>query len=308
MTTKFWFGLAVFLSLLSAASIAAVLCYTQEMESQTIAYVSIDREAANEINLLDTRDNRSLRLETGGLYGVYFDWSPDGEHLAFNPLHDVDEEIYSFDVNRKTRKALTDNPNSDSYPAWSSDGKRIAFNSMTHSGLQIQMVDADGENLDSLTFGEDQANSTAPTWSPDNRHIAYIRSNTLFIQEVDCADCPEQSLGIDYQSPAWSPDGRWLAFTTFRDGNNEIYKMDMQAALADHDCGMVDGVCAQYQQRLTSNNAFDDAPDWSPDSQQIVFMSDRDGDMEVFVMDANGNNQRQLTFNDMPDGWPKWRP
>lgn len=39
---------------------------------------------------------------------------------------------------------------------------------------------------------------------------------------------------------------------------------------------------------------------------KIVFHSDRDGDLEIYVMDATGENVQQLTFNSCDDGWPSW--
>ena len=41
---------------------------------------------------------------------------------------------------------------------------------------------------------------------------------------------------------------------------------------------------------------------------QIAFESSRDGDLEIFVMDADGTNVRQLTTNDDWDGDPAWSP
>ena len=41
---------------------------------------------------------------------------------------------------------------------------------------------------------------------------------------------------------------------------------------------------------------------------KIAFMSDRDGDLEVFVMNADGTGVSQLTDNDVNDGWPVWSP
>ena len=41
--------------------------------------------------------------------------------------------------------------------------------------------------------------------------------------------------------------------------------------------------------QLTSNDAGDFRPDWSPDSRRVTFTSDRDGDFEVYVMDADGS-------------------
>ena len=62
------------------------------------------------------------------------------------------------------------------------------------------------------------------------------------------------------------------------------------------------------QRRLTNHPNFDTQPSWSPDGKRIVFVSDRDEHVidndpgglpnyEIYVMDANGGNQRNLTNN-----------
>ena len=57
-----------------------------------------------------------------------------------------------------------------------------------------------------------------------------------------------------------------------------------------------------------NNNDDDWLPSWSPDGQRIAFESDRDGDSEIYVMDADGKNQTQLTNNNDDDGQPSWSP
>ena len=59
---------------------------------------------------------------------------------------------------------------------------------------------------------------------------------------------------------------------------------------------------------LTNHYATDWAPDWSPDGSQIAFQSFRDGNNEIYVMDADGQNQTRLTFNDRDDRRPVWSP
>jgi len=73
-----------------------------------------------------------------------------------------------------------------------------------------------------------------------------------------------------------------IAFSSDRDGDREIYVMD------------VDGGPAT---QLTFNSAFDGNPEWSPDAERIIFDSDRDGDLEIYVMDAVGGPATQLTNN-----------
>ena len=91
-----------------------------------------------------------------------------------------------------------------------------------------------------------------------------------------------------------------IAFMSDRDGNYEIYVMN------------ADG---ENQQRLTNNRHDDRNPSWSPDGKRIAFVSNRDGHVidgrptyEIYVMDADGENQQNLTNNPGNDWSPSWSP
>ena len=60
--------------------------------------------------------------------------------------------------------------------------------------------------------------------------------------------------------------------------------------------------------RLTVHDAFDASPDWSPDGRRIAFDSDRDGNWEVYVMNADGSGVTRLTDNGAADEFPAWSP
>src|SRR5215210_2216234 len=93
-----------------------------------------------------------------------------------------------------------------------------------------------------------------------------------------------------------------IAFYSQRDGNQEIYVMNA-----------ADG---SNQTRLTSVNASDSDPSWSPDGTKIAFNTNRDSteqenfqNQEIYVMNAaDGSNQTRLTYSTAWDSLPTWSP
>jgi Tol biopolymer transport system component len=60
--------------------------------------------------------------------------------------------------------------------------------------------------------------------------------------------------------------------------------------------------------QLTFQPSYEGQPAWSPDGSKIAFVSDRDGNREIYVMDANGTNEERLTYNPDDDIEPDWSP
>ncbi len=60
------------------------------------------------------------------------------------------------------------------------------------------------------------------------------------------------------------------------------------------------------QTRLTVNPGADSAPAWSPDGSRIAFESDRDENVDLYVMNADGSGQTRLTTDAAYDGTPAW--
>ncbi len=58
------------------------------------------------------------------------------------------------------------------------------------------------------------------------------------------------------------------------------------------------------QTNLTNNPALDARPSWSKEGNWITFMSTRDGNGEIYVMNGNGSNQTRFTNNIAVDDFP----
>ena len=119
-------------------------------------------------------------------------------------------------------------------------------------------------------------------------------SMNIWIQHLDTGQSwpvtrgpRDGEIGGDYQ-PNWSPDDRSLVFFSFRSGSGDIYRIDLDAD------GQPVGDPMKPQQLTThaSNNL---NPFYSPDGTRIVYMSDRSGLYETFLINPDGSNERRLS-------------
>jgi TolB protein len=107
------------------------------------------------------------------------------------------------------------------------------------------------------------------------------------------------NLAADYQ-PTWlddsglfSTDDEHIAFTSNRDGNQEIYLV------------LLDGT---QQTNISNHPAEDFSPKGTHSGDRIVFVSTRDGSQDVFIMYADGSSQGNLTNHPAQDTLPAWSP
>lgn len=145
-------------------------------------------------------------------------------------------------------------------------------------------------------FGNDQS----PSWSPDGEKIAFssYRDGNWVLYTINVDGTNLQRLTDTrrrYLSPTWSPDAQQIAFVSDRlSPNFEIYVMDASG----------DNV-----RQLTDKAISDTIPAWTPDGKHLIFESFRDGNPEIYIMDADCDspefcNVRRLTDNPANDRTP----
>ena len=88
--------------------------------------------------------------------------------------------------------------------------------------------------------------------------------------------------------PAISPDGKTIAFSY----QGDIFTVPSSGGTA---------------KQITSNAAFDSYPVWSPDGNHIAFASNREGSIDVWVMDANGGIPKRVTTNSGSEYPLRWK-
>jgi len=252
-------------------------------------------DGSSQTNLTDNFDN-----------DTFHQWSPDGSRIAFVSGRDGNDEIYVMNANGSGVIRLTTSLGNDWYPQWSPDGSRIAFESTRDGNREVYVMNTDGTGQLNLTgnSGSDEG----PRWSPDGSRIAFVSNrdgnHEVYVMNADGTGQLNLSQDpSDYdRSPAWAPDGTRIAFDSYRNGGYEIYVVGPDGS------GLVN---------LTNTPGNDFDAHWSPDGSRIAFRSDRtiyqSGgtyvlDDEIFVMNADGSGQSNLTNTLGIDYQPAWSP
>ena len=216
-------------------------------------------------------------------------------------------------------RLLTNNTVRDGAPAFSPGSEKVAFESSQQSNFPtVFRMNGDGTQVRRVVFTG--GSSSAPSWSPDGNNIAFMDGSraSFDITRVweDGGDLRHLTSDPTTDGfPAWSPDGTRIAFDSNRQGplffNFQIYSMSAEEGEA------------RDLRRLTTtapDNPYSFGAHWSPDGTRIAFLSGRDGNDEIYTMNAaDGSDVRRLTTNalDEPgtqdidesaDEWPAWSP
>ncbi len=197
-------------------------------EGRQIIYSANDPNAFG-IYLYDLaqQTNTQLLPNTNDVRGPAL--SPDGKRIAFYQSEEMSSQIMVADVDGTNLKQLTEGPYFNWTPRWSPDGRQLLFETTrnetpaTSGGggqRDIYVMDADGKNQTNLTPKSYGHNAS---WSPDGKHIAYMKYGAIFTMKSDGSEKKNISRSkVRDSEPAWSPDGQWIAFTRTPENSNAM--------------------------------------------------------------------------------------
>lgn len=242
-------------------------------------------------------------------------WSPDGKWLAFADCAEDGCGIFLLAPETGERRRLTKaaGPRNDLDPAFSPTGRQLAFRrgpTQSHSEIYLQaLTDGTMPTGDPVPLTNRGVRSTSPVWSADGRSIFFSSgmfnspSANIYRVRVNPRGAePPLRLTASNEGDHFNLGASWrtgvLACTRQQQDIN-IWKIQKT--------GDVWGEGKPIP-RLSSTGS-DHDPDVSPDGQYLAFVSDRSGDLELWVSRIDGSQARAFTsFEGSYVASPRWSP
>jgi len=208
----------------------------------------------------ETKDNRIFFVENALVNE--FRLSPDGKKIAAV----VRGDVFVLSTEGGYARNITNTPCREQDIDWDKESKNIVYVSDVDANPDLYMISALGkEKPRSLTKSD--KDELLPRFSPDGKWIAYYRGKRQIrlIQSDGKEDhlLIEDDFGGRFADKfAWSPDSRFLAVVARREGNLDIFAVDIQSR----------------EKVLITNTAYnEDNPLWSSDGKFMLFASNRFG-------------------------------
>jgi TolB protein len=222
-------------------------------------------------------------------------WSPSGDRMIYTSFRNSATALFMHDMIKGSATKISDRRGLNIAAAWKPNGRELALTLTISGNPDIFLIDITGKILRRLTknWGID----VSPTFSPDGKKMAFVsnRSGSPQIYVLDLITNQVERLTFEGNyntSPAWSKLDR-IAFSSSSDGRPfDIYTISPDGRVLH---------------RVTQDQNNNEDPCWSPDGRYIAFGSNRKGgNYHIFIANANGQNQRQVTFFKGDQLSPSW--
>jgi Tol biopolymer transport system component len=293
----------------AAPSVAAPSTQRQTPAATGLSGKLVFQAQSGQIQLYDLASGSVRALTTGADPAL----SPDGQTVAFWRQDGGEHGLYVIDVNGGKERRVLARPEKLRTPTWSPNSRSIAFSHVNgeetcrDAGYGVCLpdvfpysrmfpairsdrwglaaVDREGSNYRDVPG---MSGATSPDWG--TRGLTYAAGGIQSTQDNGKSDANVALLKeARFRDPAWQPNGDHIAFQSLEKDHWEIF-------VANNDGGNPTAL-TRPATTLVPKLPQNVSPAWSPDGRSIAFLSDRSGKWAIWVMDANGANQRMLPID-----------
>tara|TARA_R110002050_G_scaffold196426_2_gene331328 strand:- start:19311 stop:20849 length:1539 start_codon:yes stop_codon:yes gene_type:complete len=213
----------------------------------------------------------------------------------FRPYQDyIGSRMEILNIETGHRKVLFESAHSIQAPNWVNNDKELVYNS---NGL-LYRYQFDSGKISQINTGFADHNNNDHIFSFDETILGISHHNqddngtsSIYIMDPKGDSIPEKmtkdGIGASYLHGI-SPDNKTLIYTAFRKEKYDIYGLDIQT---------------KKEFQLTDTKDLDDGSEFSPDGKHIYFNSNRTGNMQLWKMNSDGSNPKQLTFDTKYKDW-----
>jgi len=268
------------------------LAFSSDRNKEAVV-ATVEKRDVKEVYIADYDGANPRRITINRTLNIFPNWSPDVRSIAYTSYRSGAPDILISNIYAGTMEQPMKGVGQNWLPVFSPDGSKIAFVSNRDGNAEIYVANRDGSNLTRVT--NNPAIESTPTWSPNGTQIAFTSERTgtpqIYVVSADGSGLRRISQETYADRATWSPPPyNEIAFTAKTGPGFDIKVLNIGTG---------------ETRQITFGEGSNESPAWSPNGRHLAFMSTRAGRSQIFTVDKDGRNLRQIT-RDGNNWTPNW--